>query len=314
MRKKKKERNGEIKLKLWFRCSPCCDVRVYCQCTVTVSLFKKIYYTRRCVLYEMKMDLNHVVINSQNTNKQTKNVRLLSLERLSPRERWPLVPADSASQLPSQNCLAVSVLLKDTTITIVKKTNNWWIGKIISILVHIGTTDWDKWLTVVPLPHFSPSLDVLKPYVGAEPKCLELFARSLQPGWTSWGNEVLKFQHTSYFTLTPSDDRGDAPEGEATEKPTASPVRSPGESVTVPPPRTDAWPSMTYHISVFSAFFNKDSTPNYFYSSSFWSVLLMHVGPLIFFFWVGGAFLRWRIMGPMMQCEKMKVHFCAAIT
>ncbi|XP_073343957.1 N(6)-adenine-specific methyltransferase METTL4 [Pagrus major] len=70
-----------------------------------------------------------------------------------------------------------------------------------------------------------PSLsDVLKPYVGAEPKCLELFARSLQPGWTSWGNEVLKFQHTSYFTLTPSDDLGDAPEGEATEKPAASPV------------------------------------------------------------------------------------------
>uniref|UniRef100_A0A672G725 Methyltransferase like 4 n=1 Tax=Salarias fasciatus TaxID=181472 RepID=A0A672G725_SALFA len=41
-----------------------------------------------------------------------------------------------------------------------------------------------------------PSLsEVLKPYVGAEAKRLELFARSLQPGWTSWGNEVLKFQH-----------------------------------------------------------------------------------------------------------------------
>uniref|UniRef100_A0A3P9NNB8 Methyltransferase 4, N6-adenosine n=1 Tax=Poecilia reticulata TaxID=8081 RepID=A0A3P9NNB8_POERE len=41
-----------------------------------------------------------------------------------------------------------------------------------------------------------PSLsEVLKLYVGAEAKCLELFARSLQPGWTSWGNEVLKFQH-----------------------------------------------------------------------------------------------------------------------
>uniref|UniRef100_M3ZJ21 Methyltransferase 4, N6-adenosine n=1 Tax=Xiphophorus maculatus TaxID=8083 RepID=M3ZJ21_XIPMA len=40
-----------------------------------------------------------------------------------------------------------------------------------------------------------PSLsEVLKLYVGAEAKCLELFARSLQPGWTSWGNEVLKFQ------------------------------------------------------------------------------------------------------------------------
>ncbi|CAG10214.1 unnamed protein product, partial [Tetraodon nigroviridis] len=45
-----------------------------------------------------------------------------------------------------------------------------------------------------------PSLsDVLKPYIGAEARCLELFARNLQPGWTSWGNEVLKFQHASYF-------------------------------------------------------------------------------------------------------------------
>ncbi|XP_016528689.1 methyltransferase-like protein 4 isoform X2 [Poecilia formosa] len=51
-----------------------------------------------------------------------------------------------------------------------------------------------------------PSLsEVLKLYVGAEAKCLELFARSLQPGWTSWGNEVLKFQHISYFDLEPAD-------------------------------------------------------------------------------------------------------------
>ncbi|XP_043960313.1 N(6)-adenine-specific methyltransferase METTL4 isoform X2 [Gambusia affinis] len=51
-----------------------------------------------------------------------------------------------------------------------------------------------------------PSLsEVLKLYVGAEAKCLELFARSLQPRWTSWGNEVLKFQHVSYFNLGPAD-------------------------------------------------------------------------------------------------------------
>ncbi|AWP17072.1 putative methyltransferase-like protein 4 isoform 4 [Scophthalmus maximus] len=55
-----------------------------------------------------------------------------------------------------------------------------------------------------------PSLsEVLKRYVGAEAMCLELFARSLHPGWTSWGNEVLKFQHMSYFTLTPADDPAD---------------------------------------------------------------------------------------------------------
>ncbi|XP_033915042.1 N(6)-adenine-specific methyltransferase METTL4 isoform X1 [Acipenser ruthenus] len=47
-----------------------------------------------------------------------------------------------------------------------------------------------------------PSLaDVLKEFVDPEAKCLELFARNLQPGWTSWGNEVLKFQHLSYFNI-----------------------------------------------------------------------------------------------------------------
>ncbi|XP_058487568.1 N(6)-adenine-specific methyltransferase METTL4 isoform X1 [Solea solea] len=52
-----------------------------------------------------------------------------------------------------------------------------------------------------------PSLsEILRRYVGPEGSCLELFARSLQPGWTSWGNEVLKFQHTSYFTLSAADD------------------------------------------------------------------------------------------------------------
>ncbi|KAI4806853.1 hypothetical protein KUCAC02_017647 [Chaenocephalus aceratus] len=70
-----------------------------------------------------------------------------------------------------------------------------------------------------------PSLsEVLKPYLGAEAKCLELFARSLLPGWTSWGNEVLKFQHTSYFTLTPTDDGAVVLEEEAAEDCTDNPT------------------------------------------------------------------------------------------
>ncbi|KAK2859595.1 hypothetical protein Q5P01_004215 [Channa striata] len=65
-----------------------------------------------------------------------------------------------------------------------------------------------------------PSLsEVLKSYIGAEAECLELFARNLQPGWTSWGNEVLKFQHTNYFNLTLADDPEDKDEG-CTDKPT----------------------------------------------------------------------------------------------
>ncbi|KAM4704986.1 N(6)-adenine-specific methyltransferase METTL4 [Rhinophrynus dorsalis] len=41
--------------------------------------------------------------------------------------------------------------------------------------------------------------EVLKEYVKSDGECLELFARNLQSGWTSWGNEVLKFQHMDYF-------------------------------------------------------------------------------------------------------------------
>ncbi|XP_068093328.1 N(6)-adenine-specific methyltransferase METTL4 [Hyperolius riggenbachi] len=47
--------------------------------------------------------------------------------------------------------------------------------------------------------HKPPLSEVLKPYVKPDVECLELFARNLQPGWTSWGNEVLKFQHVDYF-------------------------------------------------------------------------------------------------------------------
>ena len=41
--------------------------------------------------------------------------------------------------------------------------------------------------------------DVLKDFLAEDPKCLELFARNLTPGWTCWGNEVLKYQNICYF-------------------------------------------------------------------------------------------------------------------
>lgn len=47
--------------------------------------------------------------------------------------------------------------------------------------------------------HKPPLGEVLKGLTRPHPECLELFARNLQPGWTSWGNEVLRFQHLSYF-------------------------------------------------------------------------------------------------------------------
>nr|XP_019611253.1 PREDICTED: methyltransferase-like protein 4 isoform X1 [Rhinolophus sinicus]XP_019611254.1 PREDICTED: methyltransferase-like protein 4 isoform X1 [Rhinolophus sinicus] len=52
--------------------------------------------------------------------------------------------------------------------------------------------------------HKPPLAEVLKDYVKPEGQYLELFARNLQPGWTSWGNEVLKFQHVDYFIVLES--------------------------------------------------------------------------------------------------------------
>lgn len=78
---------------------------------------------------------------------------------------------------------------------------------------------------IIPFSHFFLSIEVLKPYVGAEASCLELFARSLQQGWTSWGNEVLKFQHSSYFTFTPTDDPADVSKDEVcADKPLVTPA------------------------------------------------------------------------------------------
>ncbi|KAK6188471.1 hypothetical protein SNE40_004638 [Patella caerulea] len=47
-----------------------------------------------------------------------------------------------------------------------------------------------------------PLLEIMKPFLVENPKCLELFARNLQPHWTSWGNEVLKHQHLDYYEVT----------------------------------------------------------------------------------------------------------------
>lgn len=72
----------------------------------------------------------------------------------------------------------------------------------------------------IPIP-----TEVLRPYIGAEAKCLELFARNLQPGWTSWGNEVLKFQHTAYFTVTQTSDQGDTDKDKVTDECADNPSR-----------------------------------------------------------------------------------------
>ncbi|XP_014667341.1 PREDICTED: methyltransferase-like protein 4 isoform X2 [Priapulus caudatus] len=48
-----------------------------------------------------------------------------------------------------------------------------------------------------------PLSEVLRKYVAPGSQCLEMFARNLVPGWTCWGNDVLKFQHVDYFVKKP---------------------------------------------------------------------------------------------------------------
>ncbi|XP_046492042.1 N(6)-adenine-specific methyltransferase METTL4 isoform X1 [Neodiprion pinetum] len=49
--------------------------------------------------------------------------------------------------------------------------------------------------------HKPPLTEVIKSYLPRDPNCLEIFARYLLPGWTSWGLEVLKFQHLSLYSI-----------------------------------------------------------------------------------------------------------------
>ncbi|GAB4823688.1 hypothetical protein N2152v2_010734 [Parachlorella kessleri] len=48
-------------------------------------------------------------------------------------------------------------------------------------------------------PHLGP---LLRQYLPPNARCLEMFAREMFPGWTSWGNEVLKFQCLENFQAT----------------------------------------------------------------------------------------------------------------
>lgn len=43
--------------------------------------------------------------------------------------------------------------------------------------------------------------NILKRFLPENPKCLELFARNLTPGWTSWGLEVAKMQNDILFEV-----------------------------------------------------------------------------------------------------------------
>ncbi|XP_015109133.1 methyltransferase-like protein 4 [Diachasma alloeum] len=47
--------------------------------------------------------------------------------------------------------------------------------------------------------HKPPLTEVIKQFLPENPKCLEIFARYLLPHWTSYGLEVLKFQHQWLF-------------------------------------------------------------------------------------------------------------------
>lgn len=62
----------------------------------------------------------------------------------------------------------------------------------------------DKVICSVPSSihsHKPPLQDIFQPYLKNNSKKLELFARYLLPGWTSWGNEVLLLQHIMHFEM-----------------------------------------------------------------------------------------------------------------
>ncbi|KAG8442140.1 hypothetical protein GDO86_011077 [Hymenochirus boettgeri] len=77
-----------------------------------------------------------------------------------------------------------------------------------SAKIHLNPVPEHRLIVSIPCKlhsHKPPLGEVLKEYVEPGVECLELFARNLQPGWTSWGNEVLKFQHMDYFTSIEKD-------------------------------------------------------------------------------------------------------------
>ncbi len=56
-------------------------------------------------------------------------------------------------------------------------------------------------LAVPDLHSRKPNLsELFQPLLPSEPICLEIFARNLTTGWTSWGDEVLKFQDLEHWT------------------------------------------------------------------------------------------------------------------
>lgn len=149
--------------------------------------------------------------------------------------------------------------------------------------------------------------EVLKPYIRPGAECLELFARSLQSGWTSWGNEVLKFQHSSYFTLTPADDSADTSKEEAPDGPSAAPALS------SPPHHYVNWWLTWSAPRFFHLFLMKIQHQKYCSCNSFWSRMFMHA-PLIssffFFKWVNIKVVKCKSEYAVKRDERM---FCAAV-
>lgn len=153
----------------------------------------------------------------------------------------------------------------------------------------------------IPIP-----TEVLRPYIGAEAKCLELFARNLQPGWTSWGNEVLKFQHTAYFTLTQTSDQGDLAKDKGADDCADSPAAT-VVPVTHPQMRTSDWPWMLFYFCVFiiKLKFQTVSSPVSF-DPYFWCVMDL------WFYFCGSGYV-FKVVNHRADdaLREMKVHICA---
>lgn len=77
---------------------------------------------------------------------------------------------------------------------------------IIGVHQNSAHLNWEaiqQHLTIISVPGSHSRKPILKELFNCvlpgNANCLELFARNLNAGWTSWGNEVLKFQNEAYF-------------------------------------------------------------------------------------------------------------------
>ncbi|XP_019864262.1 PREDICTED: methyltransferase-like protein 4 isoform X2 [Amphimedon queenslandica] len=117
-----------------------------------------------------------------------------------PADSDPTPPPAKAQRLTESHCIPPSnpLMLKDSASSVKSRSGDEILVDNVSVIT--GSCKPPSQYSLMCIPSTTHSQ---KPYLGdilqlyaesKDMKCLELFARNLLPGWTSWGNEVLQFQ------------------------------------------------------------------------------------------------------------------------